>query len=71
MAAKKPAKTNFSNQKAKEPELKGKAVMYQSPVRTDNLFVCPTCNRSLSKGIVYEHSNKMFCRRSCIPKETV
>ena len=67
MAGKKPAKVNAGTQKEKAKVLSGKAVKYISLVRGANPFVCPTCNRNLFKGIVYEHENKMYCKRHCIP----
>lgn len=68
MAAKKPAKTSFSSQQTKLPEMPGKAVMYMSPTKGENAFECPTCKRTLSKGIIYEHASSLFCTRNCIPK---
>lgn len=71
MAGKKPAKRNISTP-AKEAakQLPGKAVLYYgSDLRP---FVCPTCNRSLIKGIIWEEANSAYCTRTCIPKsETV
>jgi len=66
MAGKKPAKKNFANtapvmQKVEE---KGKPVLYVGLKGVS--FVCPTCNRKLQRGIVYEHNNEKFCSRNCI-----
>lgn len=68
MASKKPAKPIAGQSRDTSKLLPGKAVMYLSPVRGSNPFVCPTCNRELYKGIVYEHNNVMYCKRNCIPK---
>jgi hypothetical protein len=67
MASKKPAKVNSGTQKEKVKVLPGKAVKYFSLVKGVNPFVCPTCDRNLFKGIIYEHENNMYCKRSCIP----
>jgi hypothetical protein len=68
MAGKKPAKVNSATQKEKVPATYGKAVKYLSLIRGCNPFVCPTCNRNLFKGIIYEHDSKTYCKRTCIPK---
>jgi hypothetical protein len=67
MASKKPAKVNSGTQKEKVKVLPGKAVKYFSLVKGLNPFVCPTCDRNLFKGIIYEHESNMYCKRSCIP----
>ncbi len=70
MAGKKPAKRNITNVKEVKKELPGKAIMYYGVA--DKPFVCPACNKSLVKGIVYEDSSSMYCCRGCIPdKELV
>jgi hypothetical protein len=66
MAGKKPAKKNVSNTpvatlKVEQP---GKPVLYVGLKGVS--FVCPTCNRKLQRGIVYEHNNEKFCSRNCI-----
>jgi hypothetical protein len=70
MAGKKPAKRNITNVKEVKKELLGKAVLYYGvPERP---FVCPSCKKTLIKGIIYEDSNASYCSRVCIPiKETV
>lgn len=68
MAGKKPAKVNTSTQKEKVKIQPGKAIKYLSLMKGVNPFVCPTCNRNLFKGIIYEHDSKMYCKRTCIPK---
>jgi hypothetical protein len=68
MATKKPAKRNVSNTQEKKIELPGKAVMYYGLLTKG--FTCPSCNRTLMKGIIYEHNNSSYCTRSCIPKQT-
>lgn len=67
MAAKKPAKTNFSNQKTKEAQLPGSAIMFMA-MDQNQKFQCPTCKRTLMRGIVYDYQGTMFCKRNCIPK---
>lgn len=68
MAGKKPAKRNVSNnQKEIKIELPGKALKYVGVKGMK--FTCPICKRSLSKGIIWEHKNSMYCTRTCIPKE--
>lgn len=67
MAGKKPAKVNSGTQKEKVKIQPGKAVKYISLVKGENPFVCPTCNRNLFKGIIYEQDSKMYCKRTCIP----
>ena len=66
MAGKKPAKVNSSNKKEKT-QLPGKALMYIAP-KGAQAYVCPTCKRSLTKGIIYEVDSQSFCNRRCIPK---
>jgi len=69
MAGKKPAKRNVTTTKEVKKELPGKAIMYYGV--PDKPFVCPSCKRSLVKGIVYEDNSSMYCCRTCIPaKET-
>jgi hypothetical protein len=63
-AGKKPAKKNFSNTVEKKAEAIGKPVYYLG--LGNKSFTCPTCNRNVRKGIVYEHSNRTFCKRGCI-----
>jgi hypothetical protein len=65
MAAKKPNKVN-SGTATKEAERLGKATMYIG-YKTAG-FTCPTCNRNLIKGIIYEHNSEMYCSRGCIAK---
>lgn len=68
MAGKKPAKVNSSNKK-ETVVLPGKATYYMGTPGKE--FVCPTCSRSLVKGIIYEDNSAMYCRRGCIPKPEV
>ena len=51
MAGKKPAKVNSSTKKETVIVL-GKAVLYQGSKDAKG-FECPTCKRSLIKGIIY------------------
>ncbi len=67
MAAKKPAKRNITNTVVKEKTLLGKAVKYFGS-KTAMPFTCPTCFRTLIKGIIYEELNTSYCSRTCIPK---
>jgi hypothetical protein len=69
MAAKKPAKRNITNVKEVKKELPGKAIMYFGV--SERPFICGVCNRSLVKGIVYEHEGESYCTRSCIPNPEV
>ena len=65
MAGQKPAKKNVSNsQKEIKVELPGKAVKYVGVKGVK--FSCPSCSRSLTKGIIYEHEGNSYCTRSCI-----
>lgn len=66
MAGKKPAKVNSSNKK-QVVNLPGKALLYFGRKDAEP-FVCPTCKRSLIKGIIYEHEGSSYCKRRCIPK---
>jgi len=68
MAGKKPAKVNSSNKK-ETVQLPGKVVYYMG-LMTDG-FCCPTCNRNLKKGIIYEYENNTYCSRKCFPKKEV
>lgn len=66
MAGKKPAKRNVTNTKEVKVELPGKAVMFYGLLTKG--FTCPTCERTLIKGIIYEHNGSSYCNRGCIPK---
>jgi len=66
MAGKKPAKVNSGNKK-QNLVLPGKTILYYGGKGADP-YVCPTCKRSLIKGIIYEHVDNIFyCKRVCIP----
>jgi len=69
MAAKKPAKKNITSVKEVKKDLPGKAVMYYGLLTKG--FTCPSCNRTLIKGIIYEHDGGSYCTRSCIPAPEV
>lgn len=71
MASKKPAKVNAGTVREKVKELPGKAIKYFSPVRGQNPFICPSCNRTLYKGIVFDYNTIMYCSRKCIPKDVI
>lgn len=51
--------------KNKEPQQPGKAVKYMAATKDSPKFECPTCKRTLSKGIIYEYENSTFCSRRC------
>lgn len=70
MASKKPAKPIAGQSRDKGPRLPGKAVKYFG-VTNEVVFVCPTCNRTLSKGIIYEVGTELYCKRGCIPAASV
>jgi hypothetical protein len=67
MAAKKPAKKNITNSVVKEKALPGKMVKYHGS-KGAKPFICPTCHKSLIKGILFEDNSIMYCSRTCIPK---
>ena len=60
------AKVNSSNKKEVNT-LPGKAVMYMGSKNAEP-YTCPTCSRSLIKGIIYEHEGSSYCKRGCFPK---
>lgn len=66
MASKKPAKPIAGQSREKQPELPGKAVKYIVPANSGVSFECPTCKRSLSRGIIYEYEGNLYCKRGCI-----
>ena len=66
MAGKKPAKPMAGQGKDNNINLPGKAVKYFGS-KNAQPFTCPTCKKSLVKGIVYEENNSVFCSRICIP----
>jgi len=65
MAGKKPAKV-ASYQKVANT-LIGSAVLYFGI--GDRRFACPSCNRTLSKGIVYEKDKTQACSRRCLAEK--
>lgn len=71
MASKKPAKPMAGQSRDMSKSLPGKPLMYFGSAKAQ-AFVCPTCSRSLIKGIIYEEGNSSYCTRTCIPtKEMV
>lgn len=66
MAGKKPAKPIAGQGRDKGIQLPGKATLYYSPSNKMKGFSCPTCSRTLLRGIVYEEGGNLFCKRSCI-----
>lgn len=67
MASKKPAKPIAGQNRDKGPQLPGKAIKYMAPTKNAALFECPTCHRTLARGIIYEEGNAFYCKRGCIP----
>lgn len=67
MASNKPAKRNITNTVEKAKVQPGKAVKYFGS-KMGNPFVCPTCSKTLIKGIIYEENSSAYCSRTCIPK---
>lgn len=61
--SKKPAKTptDFINKKVEVP---GKSVRYIGI--GGKVFSCPSCDRSFSRGMVFEFKDNMYCSRRCI-----
>jgi hypothetical protein len=61
--SKKPAKTpnDYIN---KKEDIVGKPVLYIG--MGEKIFTCPTCSRSFSKGMIYEHATLAYCSRRCI-----
>lgn len=47
-------------------ELPGKAVLYVGTYGTAKK--CPTCNKSVTRAIMWEDGDAMYCSRVCIPK---
>lgn len=70
MAGKKPAKRNVSNAKEIKVELPGKALKYVGS-KNAKPFICPSCQRSLIKGIIYEDNGSTYCSRRCIPTKVM
>lgn len=67
MAGKKPAKPIAGQNREKGPQLPGTPVKYIAPSKNGALFMCPTCNRTVARGIIYLHDNAFYCKRGCIP----
>lgn len=67
MAPNKPAKRNITNSVEKTKIEPGKAVKYFGS-KNALPFSCPTCLKTLIKGIVYEDNSSSYCSRTCIPK---
>lgn len=66
MAGKKPTK-NYSNNKVKDILRPGKATLYISGGKK-TFHICPVCNKSTGKGIVYELKDILYCSRGCIDR---
>ena len=62
MASKKPAKVSTHEKKVNT--VIGSAVLYFGI--GDRVFVCPSCNRTFSRGIFYEKDKKQACTRQCL-----
>ena len=67
MATKKPAKRNITNTQEKKKELPGKAIMYYGVAERG--FTCPSCGKTIIKGMIYEEGTSQYCCRGCIPKK--
>lgn len=67
MGKPKQSKTAVKEDPMKVKVLLGKATLYVG--MGGKTFSCPSCNRTFSKGIVYDHNNKLFCSRNCIPTD--
>jgi hypothetical protein len=64
MGKPKQSKTAVKEDPIKVKVLLGKAIMYVG--MGGKTFSCPSCDRTFSKGIVYEEKGIMFCSRRCI-----
>lgn len=64
MGKPKQSKAAVKDDPVKVKVLLGKAIQYIG--MGGKTFSCPSCNRTFSKGIVYDHKNSMYCSRSCI-----
>lgn len=63
--SKKPAKRNITNTATiTKVELLGKAILFFGSKGLS--YTCPTCKRTLQKGMLYEHGNERYCSRRCI-----
>jgi len=67
MASKKPAKRNITNTQEKKKELPGRAIMYYGVAERG--FRCPSCGKTIIKGMIYEEGTSQYCCRGCIPKK--
>lgn len=64
MGKPKQGKTALKAELVKVKELPGKAVKYIGVL--GKTFVCPTCARSGSRMMIWEHNGKSYCSRGCI-----
>ena len=64
MGKPKQSKTAVKEDPMKLKVLLGKATLYVG--MGGKTFSCPSCNRTFSKGIVYDHLGKYYCSRNCI-----
>lgn len=64
MGKPKQSKNTVKEDPVKIKILLGKAIKYIGI--GGKRFVCPTCDRSFSRGMVYEEKGTMFCSRGCI-----
>jgi len=48
-------------------DLPGKAVLYVGSYGTSK--DCPACKTSVTRAIMWEDGNEMYCSRGCIPKK--
>jgi hypothetical protein len=62
----KPSKNQrVSSDRPVQKDLLGKAVMYIGSYGTEK--ECPTCKKKVTRAIMWEHGNTMYCTRGCIP----
>jgi hypothetical protein len=64
MAGMKPGKSNNPLANPKQAEALGKPVKFVGTAGTQ--FACPECNRSLKRGMIYEHAGRLACSKNCI-----
>lgn len=62
---KKGGKTALKTDFSKAKELPGKAVKYIGIL--GRTFTCPTCGKTGSRMLIWEHGGEAYCSRTCIP----
>ena len=62
----KPSKNQrVSQDRPVQKNLPGKAVMYMGSYGTS--AECPRCKKKVTRAIMWEDSNTLYCTRACIP----